>query len=50
VNLILLIQNLLNTSTTVQCWDKTDIEFFNGGHTMKLQGTFKFLHKHLNWL
>jgi len=27
VNLILLIQNLLNTSTTVQSWDKTDIEF-----------------------
>jgi hypothetical protein len=29
--------------------DKTEIEFFNGGHSMKIDGTFKFLHKHLNW-
>jgi dienelactone hydrolase len=29
--------------------DKTEIEFFNGGHSMKLDGTIKFLHKHLNW-
>jgi hypothetical protein len=29
--------------------DKTDIEFFNGGHTINGQGTFRFLHKHLNW-
>jgi dienelactone hydrolase len=29
--------------------DKTEIEFFNGGHSMKLDGTFKFLHKHLGW-
>lgn len=29
--------------------DKTEIEFFNGGHSMKGEGTFKFLHKHLNW-
>lgn len=29
--------------------DKTEIEFFNGGHSMKLDGTVKFLHKHLNW-
>ena len=29
--------------------DKTDIEFFNGGHSMRSEGTFKFLHKHLNW-
>jgi dienelactone hydrolase len=29
--------------------DKTEIEFFNGGHSMKLDGTFKFLHKHLSW-
>lgn len=29
--------------------DKTEIEFFNGGHSMKGDGTFRFLHKHLNW-
>jgi len=29
--------------------DKTEIEFFNGGHSMKIDGTFKFLHKQLNW-
>lgn len=29
--------------------DKTEIEFFNGGHSMRGDGTFKFLHKHLNW-
>ena len=29
--------------------DKTDIEFFNGGHSMKSVGSFEFLHKHLNW-
>jgi len=29
--------------------DRTDIEFFNGPHTINGQGTFKFLHKHLNW-
>ena len=29
--------------------DKTEIEYFNGGHSMKGDGTFKFLHKHLNW-
>lgn len=29
--------------------DKTAIEFFNGGHTINGQGTFDFLHKHLNW-
>jgi len=29
--------------------DRTDIEFFNGGHSMKGEGTFRFLHKHLNW-
>jgi dienelactone hydrolase len=29
--------------------DKTEIEFFNGGHTINGQGTFRFLHKHLNW-
>jgi hypothetical protein len=29
--------------------DRTQIEFFNGGHTINGQGTFEFLRKHLNW-
>jgi dienelactone hydrolase len=29
--------------------DKTEIEFFNGPHTINGQGTFEFLHRHLNW-
>lgn len=29
--------------------DKTDIEYFNGGHSMRGEGTFDFLHQHLNW-
>ena len=29
--------------------DRTAIEYFNGGHTINGQGTFDFLHKHLNW-
>ena len=29
--------------------DKTEIEFFNGPHTINGQGTFAFLHRHLNW-
>ena len=29
--------------------DRVGIEFFNGGHTIHGQGTFEFLHKHLNW-
>lgn len=29
--------------------DRTTIEFFNGPHTINGQGTFKFLHEHLNW-
>ena len=29
--------------------NKTEIEFFNGGHSMRGEGTFRFLHKHLNW-
>ena len=28
---------------------KTEIEFFNGGHTINGAGTFRFLHQHLNW-
>jgi hypothetical protein len=29
--------------------DRTDIEYFNGGHSMRGEGTFDFLHKHLRW-
>lgn len=29
--------------------DRTAIEFFNGGHAINSQGTFDFLHQHLNW-
>ncbi len=29
--------------------DRTEIEFFNGPHTIHGQGTFAFLRKHLNW-
>ncbi len=29
--------------------DRTEIEFFQGGHSINGAGTFEFLHKHLNW-
>jgi hypothetical protein len=29
--------------------EKTEIEFFNGPHTINGQGTYRFLHRHLNW-
>ncbi|WP_298862371.1 hypothetical protein [uncultured Gimesia sp.] len=29
--------------------DRVDIEFFQGGHSIRGQGSFAFLHKHLNW-
>jgi len=29
--------------------DKTEIEYFNGGHSMRSVGSFEFLHKHLIW-
>jgi hypothetical protein len=29
--------------------DRTGIEFFNGPHTINGAGTFKFLHRHLNF-
>jgi len=29
--------------------DRTEIEFFNGPHTINGQGTFQFLQKHLGW-
>jgi len=27
----------------------TEIEYFNGGHTINGEGTFEFLHRHRNW-
>ena len=29
--------------------DRTEIEFFDGPHTINGRATFKFLHRHLNW-
>jgi hypothetical protein len=29
--------------------NKTEIEFFQGGHSMRAEGTIRFLHRHLNW-
>jgi dienelactone hydrolase len=29
--------------------DRTEIEFFQGGHSMRAVGTFDFLHRHLRW-
>ena len=29
--------------------DRTEIEFFNGPHTINGKGTYDFLHRHLNW-
>lgn len=29
--------------------DRTAIEFFQGGHSMRAEGTLDFLHKHLEW-
>jgi hypothetical protein len=29
--------------------ERTEIEFFNGPHTINGKGTFEFLHRHLNW-
>jgi len=29
--------------------DRTGIEFFQGGHSMRAEGTFDFLHRHLRW-
>ncbi len=29
--------------------EKTEIEYFTGGHEIHSQGTFDFLHKHLDW-
>ena len=29
--------------------NRTEIEFFQGGHSMRAEGTFDFLHRHLKW-
>jgi len=29
--------------------DRTEIEFFQGGHSMRAEGTFDFLQRHLRW-
>lgn len=29
--------------------DRTEIEFFQGGHSMRAEGTFDFLHRNLKW-
>jgi dienelactone hydrolase len=29
--------------------DRTELEFFDGPHTINGQGTYRFLHRHLNW-
>ena len=29
--------------------DRTEIEYFTGGHDIHAEGTFAFLHRHLNW-
>ncbi len=29
--------------------ERTEIEWFDGPHTINGKGTFGFLHKHLNW-
>ena len=29
--------------------DRTELEFFDGPHTINGQGTFQFLHRHLDW-
>ncbi len=29
--------------------ERTEIEFFDGPHTINGQGTYRFLHRHLNW-
>ncbi|MCL4179647.1 MAG: hypothetical protein KJ072_18100, partial [Verrucomicrobia bacterium] len=29
--------------------DRTRIEFFQGGHSLRAEGTFEFIHRHLRW-
>ena len=33
----------------LQIGDHTELEFFDGPHTIHGQGTFRFLHRHLHW-
>lgn len=41
------VRNLYNARLKIG--DRCEIEWFVGPHTINGQGTFKFLHKHLNW-
>ena len=34
---------------TLHTCNKFELEFFDGPHTINGQGTFRFLHRHLNW-
>lgn len=36
-------------ATRMNLPDRTEIEFFNGPHTINGEGTFKFLRRHLKW-
>jgi len=36
-------------TTQMNLADRTEIEFFNGPHTINGQGTFQFLRRHLRW-
>ena len=29
--------------------ERTEIEFFQGGHWINGRGTFRFIHRHLDW-
>lgn len=35
--------------TTLGLGDRTEIEYFPGGHSINGEGTFAFLHRHLKW-
>ena len=35
--------------TQLELGERTEIAYFNGGHAMNAEGTFRFLAKHLNW-
>jgi dienelactone hydrolase len=41
------VRNLYNAR--LRMGDRTEIEWFVGPHTINGQGTFRFLHRHLNW-
>jgi dienelactone hydrolase len=41
------VRNLYNARLRIG--DRTEIEWFVGPHTINGQGTFRFLHRHLNW-